>query len=244
MKNWYIILGVGLCCAGAVFAPVSYFVIDSVALTALAVSAMIVGFTSIALSNTRPNISPEACELMLKTGTENTAALLEELNLQSKAIYLPSSSRSGVSQAIIPLAEGDGPVQPRGNISGRLIVRYGPNSGDMALAVATPGSINIKMLDARPGPTADDIESAATHVLVGILDIATSVTVRLSEELIEVEVAKPRMRQDNVWYYSCLGSPIASIVAAISSEALEKPIRVKEESYSAGKSKILLEVLS
>lgn len=42
----------------------------------------------------------------------------------------------------------------------------------------------------------------------------------------------------------CLGSPIASIVAAISSEALGKPIRIKEESFSEGKSRITLEVLS
>ena len=42
----------------------------------------------------------------------------------------------------------------------------------------------------------------------------------------------------------CLGSPIASIMAAISSEASGKPFRIREESYNEGESRITLEVLS
>ena len=52
------------------------------------------------------------------------------------------------------------------------------------------------------------------------------------------------MHYDEVWYYRCLGSPIASIIAAVSSEALGRPVRIKDESYGEGKSKITLEVLS
>ena len=91
MSNAYRILGLGLCLAGTIFAPVSYFVIASVPLTAVGISAVIIGFTCIALSNTRPYISPEACEVILKTGMENTAALLEELGLRNKAVYLPQN---------------------------------------------------------------------------------------------------------------------------------------------------------
>ena len=61
---------------------------------------------------------------------------------------------------------------------------------------------------------------------------------------VDVEVSGSRLHYEDIWYYRCLGSPIASIVAAISSEALEKPIRIREESYSKGTSKIVLEVLS
>ena len=59
-----------------------------------------------------------------------------------------------------------------------------------------------------------------------------------------IEVIGPRLHYENVWYYRCMGSPIASIAASIASDAIGKPIRIKEESYSKGKSKILLEVLS
>jgi hypothetical protein len=175
---------------------------------------------------------------------ENTAALLEELGLRSRAIYLPSSMRDGHPQAIIPLVE-DGDVQRvKAKIPGRLIVRYGVNPDDMAIAVTTAGSININMLDTKPGPTSGEIEAAVTYILVGVLDIANSVRVNLTDARVDVEVSGSRLHYEDIWYYRCLGSPTASIIAAISSEALGKPVRIEEESYNKGKSKIVLEVLS
>ncbi len=244
MSNSYRILGLGFCLAGTIFAPVSYFIINSVPLTAMGISAIMIGFTCIALANTRPYISPEACQLILKTGMENTAALLEELGLRNKAIYLPSTMRDGHPQALIPLVEGEDIQWAREKIPGRLIVRYGVNPEDMAIVVTTPGSINIDMLETRPGPTSSEIEAAVSYILVGVLDIANSVTVSLADNQIDVGISGARLHYEDIWYYRCLGSPIASIVAAISSEALGKPIRIKEESYSKGKSRIILEVLS
>ena len=244
MNNPYRILGLGLSLAGAIFAPVSYFILDSIALTAMGVSAIMIGFVCIALANTRPYISPEACQLILKTGMENTAALLEELGLRNKAIYLPSTMRDGHPQALIPLLEGEDIKWVKKKIPGRLIVRYGAKPDDMAIAVTTPGSINIDMLETMPGPTSDDIEAAVTYILTGVLDIASSVTVHLADARVEVEVKGSRLSYEDIWYYRCLGSPTASIVAAISAEALQKPVRIKEESYNKGKSRIVLEVLS
>lgn len=213
-------------------------------LTAVAISTIVIGFVCIALANTRPYVSPEASELMLKTGMENTAALLEELGIRSKAVYLPSTMRDGHPQALVPLVEDREIELVKNKIPGRLIVRYGLNPDDMAIAVTTPGSINIDMLETKPGPTSDEIEAAATYILTGVLDIANSVTVNLTDAQVDVEVSGSKLHYEDIWYYRCLGSPIASIVAAISSEALQKPIRIREESYSKGKSSIVLEVLS
>ncbi|MFC2057091.1 hypothetical protein ACFLTO_05965 [Chloroflexota bacterium] len=229
---------------GTIFAPVSYFILDSVPLTAIGISAIIVGFTCIALANTRPYISPEACQLILKTGMENTAALLEELGLRDKAVYLPSTRRDGHAQALIPLGEIKDIQWVKENIPGRLIVRYGIDPENMAIAVTTPGSINIDLLETKPGPTSSEIEAAATYILVGVLDIASSVTVNLTDTQIDIEISGAKLHYEDIWYYRCLGSPIASIIAAISSEALQKPVRIKEESYNKKKSQIVLEVLS
>ncbi|MFC2002734.1 hypothetical protein ACFLV4_02145 [Chloroflexota bacterium] len=243
MSNPYRILGLGLCLSGVIFTPISYFIIGSVPLIVVGISAIMVGFTCVALANTRPYISPEACQLMLKTGMENTAALLEELGLRNKAIYLPSTMRDGHPQALIPLVEGEDIQLVKEKIPGRLIVRYGVNPEDMAIAVTTPGSINIDMLETKPGPTPHEIEAAVTYILVGVLDIAHSVTVILTDNQIDVAVSGAKLHYEDIWYYRCLGSPIASIIAAISSEALEKPVRIREESYNKGKSRITLEVL-
>lgn len=229
--------------AGVIFAPVAYFIVDSTPLTAIGISAIIVGFTCVALANTRPAISPEACQLILKTGMENTGALLEELGLRNKAIYLPSEMREGRPQALIPLVEENDIQKVRGKIPGRLIVRYGANPGDMAIAVTTPGSINIDMLESQPEPTSDGIEAAITYILTGALDLANSVSVSMTDSIINVEVSGARLHYEDIWYYRCLGSPVASIAAAISCEALNKPVRIKEEEFSKGKSRIVLEVL-
>jgi len=244
MRNPYRILGLGLCLAGAIFSPIAYFIINSVPLTAIGVSTIIIGFVCIALANTQPYISPQACELVLKTGMENTAALLEELGLTNKAVYLPSIMRDGHPQALIPLAEDREIQLVKNKIPGRLIVRYGVNPDDMAITVTTPGSINVDILETKPGPTAGEIEAAVTYILVGVLDIAKSVTVNVADAGVNVEVGGAKLHYEDIWYYRCLGSPIASIVAAVSSEALQKPVRIKEESFSKGKSNIVLEVLS
>ena len=239
----YRMLGLGLCLAGSILAPVSFFVIDSVPLTAVGISIVVIGFVCIALANTQPYISPEACELILKTGMENTAALLEELGLRGKAIYLPSTMRDGHPQALVPLVEGREIKLVKAKIPGRLIVRYGANPDDMAIAVTTPGSINIDMLETRPGPTAGEIEAAATYLLTGLLDLASSVSVNVADGRVSAEVRGSKLHYEDIWFYRCLGSPIASIIAAVSSEALGKPVRIVEESYSGGKSSIVIEVL-
>lgn len=239
----YKLLGISLCAAGTIFTPISYFVIASVPLAAVGLSAIIIGFTCIALANTRPPLSPEACQLMLQTGMENTAALVEELGLRNRAIYLPSKTRGGRPQALIPLAEDRQIQWVKENIPGRLIVRYGRDADDMAIAVTTPGSINIDMLETKPGPTADEIQAAATYILVGVLDIARSVNVNLADRQVGIEVNGARLGYEDIWYYRCLGSPIASILAAISSEALGKPVMIKEETFNKGKDRIVLEVL-
>ncbi len=244
MNNPYRLLGLALCLAGAIFAPVSYFIIDSVPLTAVGISAIMIGMTCVALANARPSLSPEACQLMLRTGMENTAALLEELGLTNKAIYLPSVMRDGYPQALIPLEAGKDIGSVKEKIPGRLIVRYGQNPEDMAISVTTPGSINIDMLDTMPGPTAEEIETAITYILTGILDVADSVSVNLVDSKVDVEVRNPKLVFEDIWYHRCMGSPIASIVAAISSEALGKPVRVSDENLLKGKSTITLEVLS
>ena len=175
---------------------------------------------------------------------ENTAALLEELGIRSKAVYLPSSLRGGRPQALIPLAEEREIQTARGQIPGRLIVRYGINPDDMAIVVTTFGSITIDMLEVKPGSLPSEIEAAATYILTGMLDIAKSVTVSLANNQLDIEIDGARLYYEDNWYHRCLGSPIASIVAAISSEALQQPVRIRKENFSKERGWIILEVLS
>jgi len=237
-------LGLGLGLGGTVFALISYFIIKLVPLTAMGISAIMIGFACIGIASTRPYISREESEIILKTGMDNTTELLEELGLRNKAVYLPSTMRDGQPQALIPLVPDREIQLVKSKIPGRLIVKYGDNQNDLAIAVTTPGSKIIDMLETRPGPMSGDIKATVADVLAGVLDIANSVTVNMTGTQVDIRVSGAKLNYDGTWYYRCLGSPIASIVATISSEALQKPVRIREESYSRGKGRIILEVLS
>ena len=243
IKNPYQVLGIVLAIAGAILAPIFYFIVGSPPLTATAISAVILGFTCIAIANSRPYLSPEAAQVLLKTGMENTTALLEELGLQNKATYLPSTSDSQ-SRAVIPLVDKVGTNIVAENLPKRLIVRYGPNSEDMAIAVTTPGNVSIGLLENKPGPTADEIETALNYLLTGVLDIAHNVSVHITDAKVEVKITAPKMSYENTWYYRCLGSPIASITAAVVAEALKKPLKITEEKYEKNEGTVVLEILT
>jgi len=181
--------------------------------------------------------------MLLKTGMENVSALLEELGLQNKATYLPSTSDSQ-SRALIPLGITDGTAAIPDKLPKRLIVRYGPNSEDIAIAVTTPGNVSVELLENKPGPTADEMEIALNYLLTGVLDIAHNVTVHIIDTKVEVKISGSKMSYENNWYSKCLGSPIASISAAVVAEALKKPLRIAEETYQKTEGLVVLEILS
>jgi hypothetical protein len=243
ISNPYMWLGFGLTLIGAIVSPVFYFIVGSAPLSALGISFIMLGLTCIALANTRPAISPEASQTMFQTGIENIAALLEELGLSGKAIYLPRSLRDGRSQALVPLRQDGTPVRISGKIPGRLIVRYGHQPEDLGVAVTTPGSVCLEALEVEPGSSADGIESALTRVLVGMLDIASSVSANATDGKVNIEVSNPKLSYENIWFYRSLGSPLASISATIASEILDKPVMVALEQNHGSKSIIELEVL-
>jgi hypothetical protein len=181
---------------------------------------------------------------MFQTGIENIAALLEELGLSGKAIYLPRSMRDGRSQALVPLRQNSAFARSNHKIAGRLIVRYGHNPDDLGIALTTPGSVCLDTLEVELGPASDVIAAALTHVLVGMLDLASSVSLNASDGKINIEVSNPKLGHENVWFYRSLGSPLASIAATVACESLDKPVTVVSEGNLNGKNVIELEVLS
>ena len=247
-KNPYLRLGLALTLSGAVLAPVFYFVAVSVPLTALALSAIILGLVSAMLGNARPELTPEASQMMLQTGVENIAALLEELGLTARAIYLPSPEKGGRPKALIPLKE-DGVLPGGKDIPDRLIARYGPNLESMCLAVTTPGSVSLDGVAVVRGGGPDQIENALNQILVGVMDLADSVSLHIQAQSFPsgrmlVDVARPKLKYENIWYYRCLGSPLASVVATVASQALARAVRIKSETATGkNNTRIELEVL-
>jgi hypothetical protein len=123
----------------------------------------------------------------------------------------------------------------------RLIVSYGPDPEDVGLLVRTAGTTVMQLLETPPGTSAAELESTLIAALVGRLDLANSVLVYREEERVVVEIAAPRLHQRELWICRSLGSPMASIVATLVAQGLDRPVRVHSENWSARKTRIVLE---
>jgi hypothetical protein len=88
-------VGAALMLAGGIAVPIFFLVVGSIALTALALSAMLLGVISLLLARSLPWIPPQAARLLLEAGQDNLAGLIEELGVDARAIYLPSTQSGG-----------------------------------------------------------------------------------------------------------------------------------------------------
>jgi hypothetical protein len=242
--NVYRMLGLCLALAGLLLSCVSYFVLNSIPLTALGISTLILASISFAIGTGQPKIPPEASILLLQSGTENISALVEELGLKSKAVYLPGSMTSGKSQALIPLYSNPYPPQFGKTVfPKRLIVKHGSNPEDMGLLITTPGSTVSETITSKPDATEADLESTLTMVLSGTLNLADSAKITIDDDTMHVEVSNPRLENQKMWIYESLGTPLASIVASVIAQVIDKPVVVEEEQALKGKSLLKLKML-
>ncbi len=242
-KNSYIWSGLGLLVAGSLVFLAAYFILDAVWLMAIGICMLILSFILLALGRTIPKLPPEVCGLLLETGIDNIAALVEELGIRAKAIYLPSSLASGRPQALIPLHTNPALPTLSKALPRRLIVRYGDNPDDVGLLLSTIGSSAIGMLESRPGPASEEVEEALASLFTGILGVADRVRVTYQENNIKVEVHNPRIENRANWSHHCLGEPLASIIASVVAEAWNKPVIIKQEAHDKGKYSVDLEVM-
>ncbi len=241
-KNPYIWAGSTLLIAGSLVSPSAYFLLHLTWLTALGICMLILSFIFLALGRTIPKLSPEVCRLLLETGITNITSLIEELSIRNKAIYLPSSLTNNQPQALIPLHSTLSLPKINKALPQRLIVRYGDNPNDIGLLLSTVGSTAISMLESKPGPTSNELETALTSLFSGILNAADRIKVTRHENQIQVAIHNPRIESKNTWSHHCLGSPLASMVASIAAEAWGKPVIIKQEYVEERKHLVELEV--
>ena len=235
--------GLSLLIAGSLVSLVAYFILALTWLTALGICMLILSFILLALGRTIPRLPPEVCALLLETGIDNIATIVEELGIRTNAIYLPSSLTNGQPKALIPLHDNPSVSLSNQALPQRFIARYGSHPDDIGLLFSTIGSNAVGLLESRPGPTPDELSSALTSLFAGILGVADKTTVTCAENHIRVEIYKPRIENRNNQYPQCLGGPLASIAASVTAEAWDKPVTIKEETKLKGKYSIELEVI-
>jgi hypothetical protein len=238
--NTYSTLGMILTTTGALLAVVAYLVLHSTPVTALGASTLLMGTVALAIASWQPKIPPQAAAILLQSGEENISALVEELGLNSRAVYLPSSMTGDKPKALIPL---DSNVEyGRSLLPKRLIVKYGSKADSAGLLVVTPGSAVGEIVSPNPYCSATDLEVTLSQVLAGALNLADNTRVTIACERVVVEVGNPRLETCQMWIYRVLGTPVASIVASVVAQLLDKPITITSESCRSQKCIIELKV--
>ncbi len=242
-RNLYTWTGLGLLVAGSLLSLSAFFIFLITWLAAMGIAMLILSLILLVLGSTVPKLSPEVSSLLLETGIDNMAAMVEELGIKAKAIYLPSSLTSGRPQALLPLHSNPSLPQMTQVLPRRLMVKYGSNPDDVGLLVTTAGTTAVGMLESRPGPTLAEIESALNSLFNGILGVADGARVTDHENYISVEIRNPRIEDKATWSQQCLGGALASVVASVVAEAWDKPVTIRREEQQRRKCSIELEVL-
>ncbi len=242
IRNWYILAGISLLISGGAFTAFSYFILNIIWTTALGTAITIIALILIALGSTVPRLPPEFSSALLETGVNNISAIIEELGIRSKAVYLPPSANSGGGRARIPLDPTRPPLITRA-LPERFIVRYGDGADDIGLLVATAGTVAAHLLPSSPEPYPEALENTLTSLVRGTLGIADNVKVNLDGGQIAIKVIRPYIDNRPTWSDQCLASPLAAIVASVAAGVWGKPVQVVEESRHGGNYRILLKIL-
>ncbi|MGD6805663.1 MAG: hypothetical protein ACQCN4_01735 [Candidatus Bathyarchaeia archaeon] len=235
------LLPTSLTAIGATLTTLAYALLQSTPLTALGISTILIATVAFAVERGQPKIPTQASAILLQTGVENTAALVEEIGLKSKAIYLPASITGDKPKALIPLE----PVSSirKKVLPKRLIVKYGAKPNEIGLLLITPGSTVGEIFEANPECSAGDIESAISQVLVGMIGLANGVKVHMDNGRVLVEISNPRLENKKMWIYENVGTPIASIAASIAAQILNQPVTVAQETCAKDKNIVELQIL-
>ena len=241
--NPYSRAGFSLLVAGGLILASAYLVFTLTWLAALGLAMLILSLILLALARSLPSLPPEFGRLLLEAGVDNIAAIVEELGIREKAIYLPSSLAGGRPQALIPLHLNSGSPPKINTLPRRFIVRYGAGPEDIGLLVTTTGTVALSMLDSRPGPSPPELEAALKSLLMGTLGVAGDIRVLNREDVLRIEISRPFVCIRDTWAHQSLGGPLASVVATVAAEGQDKPVTIIGEGNRQGKHFVELKVL-
>ena len=243
-RNPYVLAAMVSMLTGIVVLLLGLFLFPVTWVAALGIVLLILSLVVLVLGRAIPKLPPEYSRLLLETGLNNIAVMVEELGINTRAVYLPVSMTGGQLRALIPLHDGPVPSPQGGVLPDRMIVRYGNSPDDVGLLVTTVGSAAVRMLEQKPGSSLPELEAALVSLVSGILGVADGVGVSESQGRIVVEINNPHIEFENTWAYYCLGGPLASLVASVTAYARDLPVQVVQEERIKDKYRVELKVLA
>jgi hypothetical protein len=221
--------GLALAASGAILAFFAYFIALNVPLTALGLACTILGL-SIAFTPSTP-VPKLAVKAMLEGSCLNLEALLEEFNVEGKAVYMPP--RDERVFAFIPISSN--PIQIGPEEAAKAPLRVLTTAGGKpGLIVFPPGSEIVRLAGVAEGLTA---EEALNLTLIEFLEGADAVKAVAKGDRVIVEIANPKVSSELPRVTRCLGSLAISVAGCTLAKSLGRPMAFLEEADEGGKVK-------
>lgn len=221
--------GLALTPSGAILAYFSHFIASNVPLTALGLACVILG-SSIALTPSSP-IPRLAVKAMLEGASLNLEALLEEFNVDEKAVYMPP--RDDRVFAFIPLSSNPASMEAEEAAKAPLRVLTSVG-GKLGLMVFPPGSEVTKLAGVTLGLS---VEEAVNLALVEFLEGADSVKAVKEGDKITVEIVNPIIEIELPRVKRSLGSLPVSLAGCALAQSVGRPIVFSKETADGKKIK-------
>ncbi len=214
-------LGLGLIIFGLPFTLFAYLVLLNVPLTALGLACVILGAT-VMLTPSSP-VPIRTVRVMVEGACVNIEALLEELDVHHKAVYLPP--REGRVYAYVPLTSNPGvsAAWAAQDASLRVVTQAG---GEPGLLVFPPGSEAVRLSLMSPG---SGVEEALTHVLVDFLEAVKSVRAVQGGQRVVIDMTGARVETEFPRFRRVLGSLATSTAGCVLSTVIEAPVQLSDE---------------
>jgi hypothetical protein len=245
LRRRYVRLGAALCVAGAFILGASVLLLASYPGISSGMALVVLGLVILLLGKTTPELPAELAQLLARNGYENLGRLLEELGLQSRAVYLPTALLSYGARALIPLGENSCTSFDGRQMDDRLVVSFGDGPDDVGVLVVAPGSAALGLLQSPPGATMDEVSVAVTQVAVSSLRIARSIGLHDYGDRVSVDFVGENAPTG--WLSSsvenCLGSLSASVAAAVVAEAKGRRVTIESESVAGSTRTVMLVLL-
>jgi len=222
--NAYRGIGLSLAFAGAILTALTYFFLGIMPLVALWIGILVIGVSM--FITPEEQIKKEDLLAVVEDMLSNLSMLFEAVGVSSAATYVSygDSVYAFVSEKQIEKPPKEPPRS--------MLVNLGYTK---ALVLRSPlSSISDKVL-----AEGSDISTAASYVLVELLEIADAVMCNEEAELISCSITNPKLSTP-ARLEKTLGSIYGSILASIAASVYSCPVVLVHEEESKGKRMVVL----
>ena len=246
-------LGVAFLLFGICLSTVS-FLIQAYLFAGLGLASFLMGLL-LTYVPTERTASPQLVSAFCLSSLVNLNLLLEELGIDSKAIYLPTKKETRQLRAFLPLARNpnSSPVLMKRLDNGGLFIANGQDPQQSGLALVPPGSSLATLIEQESGiefenVRLDELENTLKAGLVEGLEIVEDIRITFMNGSVRVEVG-PLISEEiyeTQWKVArslCnqVGCPLCSAVICTITKAMKRPVSVIKISPLEGR-KITMEL--